>query len=41
VNNATHEDPALSYWHDAYGDPLLYATAIRPFTAGVTAYYRW
>jgi len=41
VNNATHEDPALSYWHDAYGDPQLYATAIRPFTAGVTGYYRW
>jgi iron complex outermembrane recepter protein len=41
ANNATHEDPALSYWHDAYGDPLLFATAIRPFTAGVTAYYRW
>jgi outer membrane receptor protein involved in Fe transport len=41
INNATHENPVLSYWHDAYGSPLLYATALRPFTAGLTAYYRW
>jgi outer membrane receptor protein involved in Fe transport len=41
VNNATKSDPTLSYAHDATGDPMFYGTAIRPLTAGVTAYYRF
>jgi outer membrane receptor protein involved in Fe transport len=41
VNNATHSDPALAYAHDAPGDPMFYANAIRPMTIGVTAYYRY
>jgi outer membrane receptor protein involved in Fe transport len=41
VNNATHENPILGLDHDVGGDPLLFASALRPFTAGVTGYYRW
>jgi iron complex outermembrane recepter protein len=41
VNNATNSDPALGYFHDAAGSPLFYAQAIRPLTAGVTAFYRF
>jgi iron complex outermembrane recepter protein len=41
VNNAGNADPRLSYTHDAGGDPLIFATAIRPLTAGVTAFYRF
>jgi iron complex outermembrane receptor protein len=40
VNNVTHSDPALGYAHDATGDPMFYANAIRPMTIGLTAYYR-
>jgi outer membrane receptor protein involved in Fe transport len=41
LNNATRADPTLSYWHDVSGDPMFYATAIRPLTAGFTGYYRF
>jgi len=41
VNNATRSDPTLSYTHDAGGDPLFFASAIRPLTVGVTAFYRF
>lgn len=41
VNNATNADPLLSYTHDAGGDPMFFATSIRPLTAGVTAFYRF
>jgi outer membrane receptor protein involved in Fe transport len=41
VNNATRSDPRLKYYHDAIGDPLLYSSAIRPLTAGLTMYYRF
>jgi len=41
VNNATRSDPRLKYYHDAGGDPLLYSSAIRPLTAGLTAFYRF
>jgi iron complex outermembrane receptor protein len=40
VNNATNSDPRLSYAHYLPGDPLYYATALRPLTFGVTALYR-
>lgn len=41
VNDATRSDPVLSYFHEASGDPLFYGSAIRPLTAGMTAYYRF
>jgi hypothetical protein len=41
VNNATKSDPILGYAHDVIGDPMFYGTAIRPLTAGFTAYYRF
>ncbi len=41
VENATRRDPALSYTHDAFGDPMFYATAVRPLTAGITMFYRF
>ncbi|GAC1676046.1 MAG: hypothetical protein NVS9B2_26390 [Steroidobacteraceae bacterium] len=41
VENATRKDPALSYTHDAFGDPVFYATAVRPPTAGITMFYRF
>jgi outer membrane receptor protein involved in Fe transport len=41
VNNVTRSDPTLSYTHDAFGDPLFFASAIRPLAAGVTAFYRF
>jgi iron complex outermembrane recepter protein len=41
VNNVTHADPTLSYTHDSYGDAQLYGSAIRPLTAGLTAYFRF
>jgi iron complex outermembrane receptor protein len=41
VLNATRSDPILSYGHDTTGDPLYFSTAIRPLTAGFTAWYRF
>ena len=41
VNNATRSDPRLGYTHDVFGDPMLYAAAIRPLTTGITALYRF
>jgi outer membrane receptor protein involved in Fe transport len=41
VLNATNSDPRVGFGHAATGDPLLTAAAIRPLTAGVTAYYRF
>jgi iron complex outermembrane receptor protein len=41
VMNATHSDPRLGYSHNTYPDPLTYATAIQPLTAGITAIYRF
>jgi outer membrane receptor protein involved in Fe transport len=41
VLNATHSDPRLGFGHAAGGDPLFTAAAIRPLTAGFTAYYRF
>jgi len=41
VNNATNSDPTLSYTHDVFADPMFFATAIRPRTAGLTAFYRF
>jgi iron complex outermembrane receptor protein len=41
VNNATKSDPVLAYTHDISGDPMIYASAIRPLTVGVTAMYRF
>lgn len=38
VNNATNSDPLLGYNHDG---TLFYGAAIRPLTAGVTAWYRF
>jgi hypothetical protein len=41
VLNATNSDPRVGFGHAAAGDPLYTAAAIRPLTAGVTAYYRF
>lgn len=41
VDNATRADPRLGYSHWTYGDPLFSATALRPLTAGLTAFYRF
>jgi iron complex outermembrane receptor protein len=41
VNNATNSHPLLSYTHYIPGDPLYYAQAIPPLTAGLTALYRF
>lgn len=41
VDNATHANPLLGYSHVVSGSPLFYAAAIRPLTAGVTAFYRF
>jgi iron complex outermembrane receptor protein len=41
VLNATNSNPLLGYNHDTYPDPLFYAAAVRPLTAGVTAQYRY
>ena len=41
VLNATNKDPVLGFSHAAFGDPLFTAAAIRPLTAGFTAYYRF
>jgi outer membrane receptor protein involved in Fe transport len=41
VNNVTNANPRLSYTHIAPGDPLFYATALRPLTAGLTLVYRY
>lgn len=41
VNNLTTSDPRLGYYHDVPGDPLFYASAIRPRTFGVTTWYRF
>jgi hypothetical protein len=41
VNNATRSDALLGYAHGLIGDPMFYGTAIRPLTAGFTAYYRF
>jgi outer membrane receptor protein involved in Fe transport len=41
INNSTHSNPALAYAHDLPGEALFYASSIRPFTAGLSAYYRW
>ena len=41
VLNATHSDPRVGFGHAAGGDPLFTAAAIRPLTAGFTAYYRF
>ncbi|MDP9066083.1 MAG: TonB-dependent receptor [Pseudomonadota bacterium] len=41
VENATRKDPRLSYTHDVFGDPMFYATAVRPLTAGITMFYRF
>ena len=41
VNNVTRSDPLLSYTHYIPGDPLYYAQAIPPLTAGITALYRF
>ena len=41
VLNATRSDPRLGYSHNAYPDPLFYAAAVRPLTAGLTALYRF
>jgi iron complex outermembrane receptor protein len=41
VNNATKSDPVLAYTHDISGDPMIYGSAIRPLTVGVTAMYRF
>jgi iron complex outermembrane recepter protein len=41
VNNATQSDPRLGYQHDSFGSSLFYGSAIRPLTAGFTAWYRF
>ncbi|HEX4240219.1 MAG TPA: TonB-dependent receptor [Steroidobacteraceae bacterium] len=41
ADNITRSDPTLRLNHDAGGDPILYSSAIRPLTFGVTAYYRY
>lgn len=41
VLNANHTDPRLGFGHAAGGDPLFTAAALRPLTAGFTAYYRF
>lgn len=41
VNNATNADPTLGYTHNRPGSPLFYASALRPLTAGITAWYRF
>jgi iron complex outermembrane receptor protein len=41
VNNATRSDPQLAYAHDVTGDPMIYASAIRPLTVGITALCRF
>ena len=42
VINATHSDPVLGYYDSfGYTPSLHYATTIRPFTVGFTAWYRF
>lgn len=41
VNNATNAEPRLSYAVVAQGASLISATALRPRTMGITAYYRF
>lgn len=41
VNNATRADPNLNFTHDNTGDPQFYGSALRPLTAGITAFYRF
>jgi iron complex outermembrane recepter protein len=42
VNNVTNADPRLGYTDlGLRGDPLFYAAALRPRTAGVTMWYRF
>ena len=41
ANNATRSDPTLAYTHEITGDPMIYASAIRPLTVGITAMYRF
>jgi hypothetical protein len=41
ADNVTRSDPVLRLNHDAGGDPILYSSAIRPLTFGITAYYRY
>ncbi len=41
VLNATNKDPLVGFSHSVAGDPIFTAAAIRPLTAGFTAYYRF
>lgn len=41
VNNLTKEHPVLGFYHDLYGEPLYYASTIRPLTVGLTGWYRF
>jgi iron complex outermembrane receptor protein len=42
VNNVTNADPRLGYTRlGLIGDPIFYAGAIRPLTAGITVWYRF
>ena len=41
VNNVTGSDPRLGYTRATLGEPLFFAAAIRPRTAGITAWYRF
>jgi hypothetical protein len=42
VNNATNANPRLNYYrYDEIGDPLFYAAALRPLTAGLAGWYRF
>jgi iron complex outermembrane receptor protein len=41
VDNATNSDPIFNYKHNTKVGPLISGVAIRPLTAGVTAFYRF
>jgi hypothetical protein len=39
--NLLNDAPALGVNHDGVGDPLYYATTVRPRTIGLTGSYRF
>ena len=39
--NATNKDPLVGFSHSVSGDSTFSAAAVRPLTAGFTAYYRF
>lgn len=41
VNNVTHANPRIGWYHDLPGDPLYYVSTLQPFTVGLTGWYKF